>query len=115
MTEPDPLAGLRDQIRGAADAAERLLREARPDGGRPGAPPAAGRPPAAAGAEADVVALLRLLDRLRDLLPAELEQQLVDLVRQVLVLLAALIDWAVTRLEADDRGGEIEVEDIPIG
>ena len=124
MTEPDPLAGLRDQIRGATDAAERLLRERRSGAAPPRAtgttPPAGWQAKAAGvatagGLEGDVAALLRLFERLRDVLPAELEQQLVDLVRQVLVLLRALLDWAVTRLEPDGRGQEIEVEDIPIG
>jgi hypothetical protein len=135
MSEPDPLAGLRDQIRGATDAAERLLRDARgqprpgpgpgrgpgrgpvPAGGpqKPTTPPAGWQAAGETGAPAEVAALVRLLGLLRDVLPAELQEQLVDLVRQVLVVLRALIDWAVTRLEADARAGEVEVEDIPIG
>jgi hypothetical protein len=58
---------------------------------------------------------VRLLGRLREVLPAELQEQLVDLVRQVLLVLRALLDWAVVRLEAEARGREVEVEDIPIG
>jgi DNA-binding HxlR family transcriptional regulator len=51
---------------------------------------------------------------LREILPPELHHQLTDLVRQLLVLLRALIDWAVTRLEQEGPGREPEVEDIRI-
>ncbi|HEU0317835.1 MAG TPA: hypothetical protein VFR49_10930 [Solirubrobacteraceae bacterium] len=126
MTEPDPLAGLRDQIRSATEAAERLVRDARAAGVGPGrptrprrapdppTPPAGWEPDGADGVPAELVALARLLGVLREILPAELQQQATDLVRQLLVLLRALIDWAVTRLEQEHRGREVEVVDIPI-
>jgi hypothetical protein len=126
VTEADPLAGLRDQIRSATEAAERLVRDARAAGvgeGRPGrprpapepaTPPAGWEPVAADDAPAELIALARLLGVLREILPAELQQQVTDLLRQLLVLLRALIDWAVTRLEQDGRGREVEVVDIPI-
>ncbi len=128
MTEPDPLAGLRDQIRSATEAAERLVREARAAGvgeGRPDRPrarpaPEPPTPPAgweadgAQGAPAELIALARLLGVLREILPDELQQQVTDLLRQLLTLLRALIDWAVTRLEQEGRGREVEVVDIPI-
>jgi hypothetical protein len=126
VTEPDPLAGLRDQIRSATEAAERLVRDARAAGvgeGRPGrtrpapepaTPPAGWEPEAADDAPAELIALARLLGVLREILPAELQQQVTDLLRQLLVLLRGLIDWAVTRLEQDGRGREVELVDIPI-
>ena len=130
MTEPDPLAGLRDQIRSATEAAERLVRDARAagvgGGGRPIRPRPAAEPPApptpragweadgADGVPAELVALARLLGVLREILPDELQQQVTDLVRQVLTLVGAMIDWAVTQLEQERRGREVEVVDIPI-
>jgi hypothetical protein len=45
--------------------------------------------------------------------PDELQQQVADVIRQVLLLLRAVIDFWVERLEAP-RGGEVEVEEIPI-
>lgn len=110
MSQADPLAGLRDQIRAATDAAERLVRDARAD------PPAPRQPdgPGAGGLAAEVAALARLLEVLRDLLPADLEQQLADLIRQLLRVLRALVDWALVRLETGEPGRRAEVEDIPI-
>jgi hypothetical protein len=66
----------------------------------------------------ELAALAALLQALRDLLPPELQQQVTDLLRQVLLLLRAIIDWWVDRLEpgrpAAD-GEEIEMHDVPIG
>jgi hypothetical protein len=135
VTEPDPLTGLRDQIRLATEAAERLVadvragrtapdpptppagwQEARGDGTAddPTTPPAGWQEARGDGAADELAALARLLDALRALLPAELQAQVTDLIRQLLIVLRALIDWAVTRLEADGRGREVEVWDIPI-
>ena len=50
---------------------------------------------------------------LRDLVPADVQQQVADLLRQVLLLVRALIDRWLERLQ-DERGAEPEVEDIPI-
>ncbi|MEA2267362.1 MAG: hypothetical protein QOE27_2945, partial [Solirubrobacteraceae bacterium] len=56
MTAPDPLAEIRDQLRAATDAAERLVRDARPDppgpGRGPGRPDAGGRAAGRPGATA---------------------------------------------------------------
>ena len=59
-------------------------------------------------------ALVALLESLRDLLPPELREQVTELVRQLLLVLRALIDWLVDRLERGPRGATPEVEDIPI-
>lgn len=125
MTEADPLSGLREQLRAVTEATEQLVRDvadqhppapprrgaATPDAGWEQATPAAGVAP-------ELEALSRLLGLLRELLPSELHQQVNDLVRELLVLLRALIDLAVSALEQQpERAGatEVEVEDIPIG
>lgn len=126
MTQPDPLAGLREQLRAVSEATERLVRdvaEQHPPAAapRPGAaPPDAGWEPTppAAGVAPELEALTRLLGLLRELLPTELHQQVNDLVRELLVLLRALIDLAVTALEQQPgraSTAEVKVEDIPIG
>jgi hypothetical protein len=140
----DPLAALRAHVRSAQDAAERLAREATrtpdatrtreagaaqtgqaaeatrpssiPDGADDESTPESGW--AAAGREgqgdADVRALVGLVESLRRLLPEELRTQLNELIRQILLLLRALIDWLVARIERDGSGHEVEIEDIPI-
>jgi len=45
--------------------------------------------------------------------PPELQQQVTELIRQVLLLVRALVDHWIERLDGE-RGGEPEVEDIPI-
>ncbi len=121
MSTPDPLAGLRDQIHTLTEAAERLVRDVGAAAGRPdpaaspSPPPAAGWHQTAAGeAEPELEGLVRLLELLGEILPTELHAPLIDLIRELLILLRALIDWAVARLEAPARGREVEVEDIPI-
>jgi hypothetical protein len=114
MPEPDPLDDLRAQVRATQEAAERLI------GGT--VPPRGWEPPrertGAFGEE--VEALAALLTSIRDLLPPDLREQVTDLIRQLLLVLRALIDWLVTRIEeraaADGErppGGD-RVEDIPI-
>ncbi|MGI8556842.1 MAG: hypothetical protein ACR2ND_00790 [Solirubrobacteraceae bacterium] len=119
----DPLDALREQIRSATDAAERLVRETQSRGetqqpaplfAGPGIP-SAGWEPARAEATSELQALAGLLATLRELLPPELQEQATGLVRQLLVLLRALIDWAVVQIDGGVRGHEHEVEDIPIG
>ena len=133
----DPIALLRAQVRAATDAAERLVREAAASGppptGAPGPPPpgapngiGAMPPPGtipasgwdAPGSHADAAgelqALGRLFDTVRALLPEDLQRQVTELIRQLLLVLRALIDWAVTRIETGPRGRSVEVEDIPI-
>jgi hypothetical protein len=54
-----------------------------------------------------------MLGSLRELVPPELQQQVTDLIRQVLLLVRAMLDLVIERLEPG-RGGEPDVEDIPI-
>jgi hypothetical protein len=105
----DPLADLRERLRATQEAAARLA------GDEPRVPPQgwAAPPRADNGAEDDIAQLVSLLGSLRELVPPELQQQVTDLIRQVLLLVRAILDHVIDRLEPG-RGGEPEVEDIPI-
>ena len=111
--DDDPLAALRERIRSTAEAADRLADQATR---QPGGPP-----PRADEATHEAQALVNLVALLRDLIPDELRQQILDLIRQVLKLIRAVIDWYLERLEAGPRRGgagsasrEPVVEDIPL-
>lgn len=73
----------------------------------PGRPPP---PPPPLGF--DPSALFVVLDGLRRAAPRELEEQLNNLIRELLLTLRSLIDWYLERLDRPRR--EPEVEDIPI-
>jgi hypothetical protein len=104
---------LRERLRATREAAERLAEDP------PRVPPQGwATPPRADGSAGtagdDLAALVAVVQALRDLVPPELQQQVTDLVRQVLLLVRALLDHWIERLESE-RGDEPEVEDIPIG
>jgi hypothetical protein len=99
MPRPDPLSELRERVQAAQAAAERLAGEAHE------VPPQT---------RDELDALVGLLRALRELVPPELEQQVTDVIRQVLLLLRALIDYWVERLEPARENAEAEVQDIPI-
>jgi hypothetical protein len=105
----DPLDDLRERLRATQEAAARLAGEA------PRVPPQgwASPPRADDGAGDELAQLVALLGSLRELVPPELQQQVTDLIRQVLVLVRAVLDLVIERLEPG-RGGEPDVEDIPI-
>jgi hypothetical protein len=104
MAPPDPLTELRDRVHAAQAAAERLAGEARSQ---------VGDLPRETRDELD--ALVGLLRALRELVPPELEAQVTEVIRQVLLLLRAIIDFWVERLEAPrGGGGGVDVRDIPI-
>lgn len=97
----DPLAELRERLEEAERAARRLAAEL-PDGS------------ARDRAAQETQALAALLTALRGLVPPELQGQLRDLIRQVLLLLRALIDRS---LEGLTDGGDDEgpvVQDIEV-
>jgi hypothetical protein len=98
MAPADPLTELRERVQAAQAAAERLAGEARER----------------TEARDELDALVGLLRALRELVPPELQQQVTDVIRQVLLLLRAVIDFWVERLEAPRGGAEVEVQDIPI-
>jgi hypothetical protein len=125
-TETDPLDDLRERIRATKEAAERLHQqaaEARAAEQSGGVPHQGWATPEDRGERADEVhALAQLLRSLRELLPDEFQTHLNDLIRQLLLLVRAIIDWWVERLELESGaaprtppgGGAPRVEDIPI-
>ncbi len=60
----------------------------------------------------DFSALFVLLDALRRVAPAELQDRMTAFIREGLLTLRSLIDWYLERLERPAR--EPKVEDIPI-
>jgi hypothetical protein len=68
-------------------------------------------PPGRAGLP-DLSPILAILESLRRMVPAELQDQFNALQREVLLTIKALIDWYLERLDARDR--PVKVEDIPI-
>jgi hypothetical protein len=125
----DPLDRLSERVRAAQETAERLVREAteaaqgsggQEGSGRGGAghrPPPRGYadPGAARDREhtTEVQALVALLELARTVVPPELRRQLAELVRELLLLVRAVIDWYLERIDARRRR-PAEVEDIPI-
>ena len=59
-------------------------------------------------------ALADLLRTMRHLFPEELQQQLAEVLRQILLLLRALIDWMVDQLPPAVRGADVPLRDIPL-
>jgi len=103
MPTDDPLDALRERIRATQEAAEKLAGEPR----RPGDQETA----------REAQALVALLQTLRDVVPPELWQQVRELIRQLLLLVRAIIDWWVDRIEPGPdgpRGAAPPVEDIEI-
>lgn len=141
--EPDDsLARLRERLGATQRAAERLIEGIErgagppPGGGEPHAAPFAPpgdvpsddaragrtepRPPPAGYAVPDPGPTTGTLDELaalvrmvRALVPDELARELGELARELLLLMRALIDWLVGRLEGE-RAQPVEVTDIPI-
>ena len=121
--EADPLEELSRRVRAAQEAAERVIAQAGSATTRAGAAGSRDRPPARGyadpgaderdGRSAEARALLALLDLGRGLMPVALRHAMGDLARELLLLLRALIDWYLERVELRRRE-PVEVEDIPI-
>ena len=99
MARADPLTELRERVHAAQAAAARLAGEAR-------------ELPHQSRDELD--ALVGLVRALRELVPPELQQQVSDVIRQILLLLRAVIDFWVERLDAPPDTAAVAVQDIPI-
>lgn len=113
----DPLADLRRRLEETRIAAEQLAGDVRDAREREpaGAPPPDGM---SSGAERqrlseDAAVMAELVQALVALVPEELREQVYEILRQVLMLLRALIDWLVDRLP-QVRGAEPVVQDIPV-
>lgn len=128
-TDDDPVADLRARILETKAAAERLQAqadEARRADDLGDVPKGGWATPKDRGERADEVqALAELVRALRELVPTELRGQVTELLRQLLLLVRAIIDWWVDRLELEATGtapapraarpAPPVVEDIPIG
>jgi hypothetical protein len=112
--EPTRLDELRARLRDTREAAQRLADEV------PHAPPHAQQ-----AAADEISALVGVLRALRDAVPDDLWAQVREVVRQLLVLLRALLDLVVERLGGEHdapgraggspRGGRgPDLQDIPI-
>jgi hypothetical protein len=73
-------------------------------------PPTSGRPPVA---DRDAELIADVLERLRGLIPPDLQQRIAEALRELLLALRALLDWYIDRLERR-RAEPVEVTDIPI-
>jgi hypothetical protein len=117
--EEQALRRLERRLDEASAAAERLIAEAAASAAstardrRP--PPAGWQAPSSdgTGSTRDAELLAEVLQRLRDLIPPELEQRLAEALREVLLAIRALLDWYIERLERR-RAAPAEVHDIPI-
>jgi hypothetical protein len=122
------IADLRERILATKEAAERLhaqSEEARAAETEGTTPPSGWATPEDRGARADEVhALAELVRALRELVPDELRGQVTEVLRQLLLLVRAIIDWWVDRLELEGTpapratagpSSAPRVEDIPIG
>jgi hypothetical protein len=115
----DTLRRLERRLDEASEAAERLIADAASQaGGKP--PPAGWQVPRAEGADGagagrggDLELLIGVVQSLRDLIPAELQQRLAEALREILLAVRALIDWYLERAERR-RAAPVEVQDIPI-
>ncbi len=115
MTDPasptDPLAELREQIRATTEAAERLAAETAEAREQQIPPSGWATPHEQAARQQELQALVALVEALRDLVPDELKAQMRDVLRQLLLLARALVDWWVERLDAPD--GRDPVREAP--
>lgn len=124
----DAIADLRERILATKAAAERLhaqSEEARAAEDAGTTPPSGWATPEDRGTRADEVhALAELVRALRELVPDELRGQVTEVLRQLLLLVRAIIDWWVDRLELEGTppprtaagpSSTPRVEDIPIG
>ena len=106
----DPLQAVREAerlVREATERAEKLAGEVPPRGFEP--------PGTAAGpAFPDLSALTSLLELARSSLPPDLQRQLAQALRELLIALRAVLDYSIDRLEPGPPPPSATVEDIPI-
>lgn len=110
----DPLKAVRE--------AERLVREAteRAEKLAGGVPPSGFEPPGSntttppTPAFPDLSALTSLLELARSSLPPDLQRQLAQALRELLIALRAVLDYSIDRLEPGPPPPSATVEDIPI-
>ena len=109
----DPLQAVREAerlVREATERAEKLAGEVPPSGF---APPGANTTPPTP-AFPDLSALTSLLELARMSLPPDLQRQLAQALRELLIALRAVLDYSIDRLEPGSPPPSATVEDIPI-
>ena len=107
----DPLETVREAerlVREATERAERIAGQTPPRGfeeprARDGAPPFP-----------DLSALAGLVELARTSLPPDLQRQLQQALRELLIALRAVLDYSIDRLEPGQEPPSATVEDIPI-
>ena len=107
---PDPLQAVREAerlVREATERAERLAAEV-PSRGYEELRSGAGQ------AFPDLSALTGLLELARGSLPPELQRQVTQALRELLIALRAVLDYSIDRLEPGPPPPSAPVEDIPI-
>ena len=107
---PDPLDAVREAerlVREATQRAERLAADVPPRGYEE---PRAGAGPAFP----DLSAVTGLVELARGSLPPELQRQVAQALRELLIALRAVLDYSIERLEPGQEPPPATVEDIPI-
>jgi hypothetical protein len=110
----DPLDAVRDAerlVREATERAEQIAGDVPPRGYD--APHSGGAPPNPPPFP-DLSALGGLLDLARSSLPPDLQRQLQQALRELLIALRAVLDYSIDRLEPGPEPPSSTVEDIPI-
>ncbi len=117
----DPLDALRRRIEATQEAVERLAQEtasAREHfSASGGEDPGEGDGPPRSGETAtdELRALVDLFEMVRGLLPGDLQAQLTELIRQLLLLVRAILDWWIERIGRPAAAAEpAVVQDIEV-
>jgi hypothetical protein len=108
----DPLDAVREAerlVREATERAERLGAEVPPGGYQDQQSGGAGAPPFP-----DLSAITHLVELARGSLPPDLQRQLQQALRELLIALRAVLDYSIDRLEPGQEPPPATVEDIPI-
>jgi hypothetical protein len=109
---PDDLDELRERLRETQQAAQRVAGAVPPQGWA--------SPRDANDTASEIQALVAVLQSLRDVVPDELWEQVREVVRQLLLLLRAILDLVVERLSAEHPAADAaradgpDLQDIPI-
>jgi hypothetical protein len=115
----DAFRRLEERLEQASEAAERLVAEASSRIAGTKTPPAGWqtadqtRRTSSTRVGGELEQVLHLLGAVRDLVPPELQQRLIEALRQLLLAVRALLDWYLERLE-QRRQTPVEVQDIPV-
>jgi hypothetical protein len=105
---PDPIREAERLVREATERAEQAARQSIPPRGYD-----APRPEGTGSPFPDLSSLNAILDLARQGLPPDLQRQLQQALRELLIALRAVLDYSIDRLEPQPPESE-PVEDIPI-